>query len=63
MGSIIQRDGQQKMIEIESMTGAGYHQAMYHTLECMKTSLIIERHTARQVCAYSGFIILTHSIF
>lgn len=48
MGSIIQRDGQQKIIEIESMTGAGYHQAMYHTLECMRTSLIIERHTARQ---------------
>lgn len=43
MGKIIQR-GQQKMVDIESMIGAGYHQAMYHTLECMRTSLMIERH-------------------
>ncbi|KAG1878015.1 hypothetical protein DFJ58DRAFT_753702 [Suillus subalutaceus] len=42
-GKLIQR-GQQKIIDIESMIGAGYHQAMYHTLECMKTSLMVERH-------------------
>jgi hypothetical protein len=42
-GNIIQF-GQQKMVDIESMTGAGYHQAMYHVLECMRTSLMIERH-------------------
>ncbi|KAG2078231.1 hypothetical protein BDR04DRAFT_456321 [Suillus decipiens] len=39
-GKIIQR-GQQKMVDIESMIGAGYHQAMYHVLDCMRTSLII----------------------
>ncbi|KAG2157199.1 hypothetical protein DEU56DRAFT_8512 [Suillus clintonianus] len=43
MGKITQR-GHQNMVEIDSMTGAGYHQAMYHTLECMRTSLMIERH-------------------
>lgn len=43
VGTIFQR-GQQKTITIESMTGAGYHQAMYHALECMRTSLMIERH-------------------
>ncbi|KAG2158205.1 uncharacterized protein EDB93DRAFT_1120423 [Suillus bovinus] len=43
VGNIGQR-GQYKVVNIESMTGAGYHQAMYHTLECMRTSLIIERH-------------------
>lgn len=60
MGNITQH-GKQKMVEIESMTGAGYHQAMYHILECMRTSSIIERHT-RQVCADSEFImiIMTH---
>ncbi|KAG1832557.1 hypothetical protein DFJ58DRAFT_823123 [Suillus subalutaceus] len=42
-GTLIQR-GQQKIMDIESMIGAGYHQAMYHTLECMKTSLMVERH-------------------
>ncbi|KAG1891101.1 hypothetical protein F4604DRAFT_392093 [Suillus subluteus] len=54
-GKLIQR-GQQKIIDIESMIGAGYHQAMYHTLDCMKTSLMVERHKG-QVCAYSGFMI------
>jgi hypothetical protein len=36
MGSIIQRDGQQKGTNI-----AEDCQAMYHTLECMRTSLMI----------------------
>ncbi|KAG2356197.1 hypothetical protein BDR07DRAFT_469701 [Suillus spraguei] len=40
MGKIIQR-GQQKIVDIESMIGAGYHQAMYHALDCMRTSLVI----------------------
>ncbi|KAG1832029.1 hypothetical protein EV424DRAFT_80647 [Suillus variegatus] len=43
MGNIVQR-GQRKMVNIESMVGAGYHQAMYHALDCMRTSLMIERH-------------------
>ncbi|KAG2111637.1 uncharacterized protein F5147DRAFT_93895 [Suillus discolor] len=43
MGNIVQR-GQYKMINIESMVGARYHQAMYHALDCMRTSLMIERH-------------------
>ncbi|KAG1753406.1 hypothetical protein EDB19DRAFT_1669206 [Suillus lakei] len=43
MGKIVQR-GHQKKVEIESMVEAGYHQAMYHVLDCMRTSLIIERH-------------------
>jgi hypothetical protein len=46
MGRITQR-GQQKMVDIESMNGAGYHQAMYHILECMRTSLMIERHAGQ----------------
>ncbi|KAG1905816.1 uncharacterized protein F5891DRAFT_1006719 [Suillus fuscotomentosus] len=43
MGNIVQR-GQRKMVNIESMVGAGYHQAMYHALDCMRTSLMIEKH-------------------
>ncbi|KAG0707673.1 hypothetical protein DFH29DRAFT_894876 [Suillus ampliporus] len=43
MGKLVQSSGRQNMVSIESMAVAGYHQAMVHILECMVTSLIIEK--------------------
>ncbi|OJA17965.1 hypothetical protein AZE42_08110 [Rhizopogon vesiculosus] len=42
IGKLVQF-GHRKSVDIEKMTVAGYHQAMFHMLECMKLSLTIER--------------------
>jgi hypothetical protein len=45
--------GHRKSLDIESIIAAGYHQAMFHVLECMKLSLTIGRLGEPPVCACS----------
>ena len=58
IGKLVQF-GQTKMVDIEFINLVGYHQAMYHALECMRLSLFIKKLLAREplVCACSTFFI------
>jgi len=62
MGKLVQFSNK-KSIDIEAMIPAGYHQAMFHTLECMRLSLTIGRLGEPPVGACSRCAIAVVKIF